>query len=143
MNPAAVGPITKPISHESVESAMYRPRSRGGARSATSAPWVGPWKHSPRPKMIAASPKTRAAAPALNQTPPAKTTSHVTAQMNVINARAGMRRLPSRIFVSGSWARTIASVFTKKMKPICRSVTPEWFLANTGNTSSCAYPAAT
>ncbi len=64
MNPAAVGPITKPISQESVESAMYRPRNRGGARSATSAPCVGPWKHSPSPKAIPASPKTSAAEPA-------------------------------------------------------------------------------
>ena len=138
MNPAAVGPITKPISQESVESAMYRPRSRGGARSATSAPWVGPWKHSPSPKTIRRQPEDERRGAGVEPDAAGEDDHPGAAQMKVMSARAGIRRLPSRSFVSGSCARTIASVLTKKMKPICRSVTPASFFANTGNTSSSA-----
>ena len=60
MKPPAAGPTMKPISQDIEESAMYRPRSCGGARSATSAPCVGPWKHSPTAKTTIATPRRSA-----------------------------------------------------------------------------------
>ena len=94
--------------------------------------------HSPSPKITNAMPNTSAADTPSAQRPPPKTIIQATAHSRVINASAGIRRLPSSTFTNGSCAMTIASVLAKKINPICRSEMPDSFLAKTGNTSSCA-----
>src|SRR5215471_7899423 len=61
-SPPSAGPSTYPTSQDVEVSAMYRPRRCAGARSATSAPWVGPWKLVEKPNTTAAPAKTSAAA---------------------------------------------------------------------------------
>ena len=81
---------------------------------------------------------TRAAETPSTQSPPPSTITQATAHRSVIKASAGIRRLPSSTFTNGSWATTMASVFAKKINPICRSEMPASFFAKTGNTSSWA-----
>src|SRR5690242_8972588 len=136
--PPTAGPTTKPTSQDMEDSAMYRPRSLAGARSATSAACVGPWKQLARPNPTAASTKTTAAAVPFAKEPPARTTSQQTVNAAGITASIFSRRLPSTNRATGSCATTSAIVLKKKITPIQRSETPLWFFANTGSSSKTA-----
>ena len=74
--------------------------------------------------------------------PPASTISQQSANEAGTTASIRIRLRPSTNRATGSWATTSAIVSKKKISPIQRSDTPLWFFANTGKSSSGAYPAA-
>ena len=99
------------------------PTRPGSARSATSGPCTAPWRHSPTPNAAMTVASRTAAATPVTQTPANGTRSQQPAQRRPRSARIRIRRCPSDARVTGSWARTITTVFTKKITPIIVSVT--------------------
>ena len=116
--------MIQPTCHDWLPSAMYRPTSAGGARSATNGPWTIPCRHSPNANAITASAIRPAAARPLNHVPATPISTIAAAQITPIAASARIRRRPSPSFAIGSCASTTTSELIAHSNPICFSVTP-------------------